>query len=186
MFRLAAPGSVPVGCGGEVVLTVPLRVEVVGAPVDVPAEVVSTVDADVVTTLVTVVAGADVVAAEVSEEAAEEAEEVAPAEVETAPDGMTRVAPAAEQRPWAALRVASNSEALQLDWTQGTSPEMKAVAVQMHWKSLVSQPALPKLERAQERAHCGMFSSCRGKRAALAAATVARTKAAFILIDWLY
>lgn len=90
VFRLAAPGSVPVAVGGRVPVWVPFAGALVvdGVP-------------DVVAAPVSVDGGAEVVAAPVSVSVVEAAsEEVAGAEVlvSGAPVGMLRVTPASAQR----------------------------------------------------------------------------------------
>lgn len=108
VFRLAAPGSVPVGFGGPVVLTVPLAppAEVVaGAPVVSAEDVMATEDGAVVAS----VDGAEDVMASVSEVVAAGAEVVSMAEVAALVwlprGGMLRETPAPSQSPVAAWMV---------------------------------------------------------------------------------
>lgn len=111
VFRLAAPGSVPVGLGGEVVLTVPLAppAEVVaGASVVSAEDVMTTEDGAEVAS----VDGAEVVAS-VSEVVAAGADEVSVAEVAALVwlprGGMLRETPAPSQSAEAAAMVLSIS-----------------------------------------------------------------------------
>jgi len=160
VFRLAAPGWLPVGCGGEVPLTVPLPPDrVVGAEV-VPAAVVCAevaIEETAEEAAVVVAAGAEVSGAEVPA-----------ALVETTPAGMLKETPAEAQRPVAPSIVNSKSAAEHDFWTQGVRAVMNFSALQMQPKSVVGQPVFPKLLRAQARAHGGILSSWRGKSEALA------------------
>jgi hypothetical protein len=106
VFRLAAPGE-PVADGGVVVtVTEPLREVVVPATVVVAMEDImedimddSDIMEDIIDDSVIMEDISEVIVAGIDE---------APAEVETGPEGMLKVTPAAEQSPWAALTVSSN------------------------------------------------------------------------------
>lgn len=106
VFRLAAPGE-PVADGGVVVtVTEPLREVVVPATVVVAME--DTMedimdDSDIMEDII----DDSVIMEDISEVIVAGIDEV-PAEVETGPEGMLKVTPAAEQSPWAALTVSSN------------------------------------------------------------------------------
>lgn len=159
VFRLAAPGSVPVGVGGAVLLVVSLLAAVVaGASVVAAADVssadvvgasVASMDGAVVASASVVVASASVVAA-----GAEEA-----AVVSVPRGGTLRETPAPAQSSEAAATVASISAGEHSDWTQGMREDTKAVALQMQAKSVGEHPVDCKLSRAQERAHWGIDSS---------------------------
>lgn len=102
VFRLAAPGE-PVADGGVVVTVTELLREVV-----VPATVVVAMedimdDSDIMEDII----DDSVIMEDISEVIVAGIDEV-PAEVETGPEGMLKVTPAAEQSPWAALTVSSN------------------------------------------------------------------------------
>ena len=129
VFRLAAPGSVPVGLGG--------RVPVVWVPFpDMVVAGASVVEADVVASVI----GALVVSvdwASVVEAAEEEGADVEGALVWGAPVGTLRVTPAPAQRPEAASTVSWYWVALHAPITQGTRFSMKEVARQMQAKSVV-------------------------------------------------
>lgn len=101
VFRLAAPGE-PVADGGVVVTVTELLREVV-----VPATVVVAMedimdDSDIMEDI-----DDSVIMEDISDVIVAGVDEV-PAEVETGPEGMLKVTPAAEQSPWAALTVSSN------------------------------------------------------------------------------
>jgi len=104
-------------------------------------------------------------ATSVVETATDEVTEAAAAEVlatEAAdvaePDtgGMLNETPAALQRPSAAVIVFCRSAAEQAAWTHGVNAATKPEAWQIHLTSVVWHPTLPKLLKAQVRAHCGI------------------------------
>lgn len=107
VFRLAAPGSVPVAVGGRVPVPVVVWVAFPGTVV-AGASVVEAIDVSAVVAAVVVSAGGAVVEASVSVEAASEVEagaEEEAAPVSTTPGGMLRVTPAEAQRAEAASMV---------------------------------------------------------------------------------
>jgi hypothetical protein len=130
VFRLAAPGSVPVAVGGVVpVVTVPLPALVAdGASVFSAADVSADVGASVVSVdgAVLVAAGADV------EAGAEEA-----ALVSGERGGTLRETPALAQSWEAASMVPWISASEHPAWTQGIREETKELASQMQAKSVL-------------------------------------------------
>jgi hypothetical protein len=183
-FRPAEDFSVLVGTGGAVPV---MTVELAPPPIAVVANVVGalvvwmTVETTEEVDFSTAVAVTEVVATwEVTETTVETALETAPDPVPVGA-GTLKLAPAPEQSSPAAAIVSASSFSVQAAWTQGTRPEMKLVAVQIHGISVTAHPVLDKLVRAQVRAHCGMLSIWAETREAVRPAATAMKVVLFIL-----